>query len=155
TKAGDKAGLAFALEDARDFYARALAACERLGDATLPTAFDVARRRADATEWPAKRAEIERLFAIARRLGDRRDEALALAIRGSAEVYHHDFEAAEEALRAALAVGEEAGYDDVRLRAPWADAHLLGPRPSRRSAGARTSGGGAHPRGERSHLPVP
>jgi class 3 adenylate cyclase/tetratricopeptide (TPR) repeat protein len=124
TRAGDKAHRAYALEDARDFYARALALCERLGDAALRAAFDVARKRADVTPWPAKGAEIERLSAIARRLGDGRYEGLALAIRGSAESHHHDFEAAEESLRAALAVGDGEGYDDVRLHAHLGLRHV-------------------------------
>jgi tetratricopeptide (TPR) repeat protein len=141
-RAGDKARLAHAHQDARAFFVRALAVCERLGDAALPIAFEVAQKCADVTAWPTKQAETARLFTIARRLGElngegnpldkgaieqlfaisrrpgrRRYEGLAPAYLGNAEATRQEFEAAEEALRAALAIGEEEGYDDVRQRA--------------------------------------
>jgi tetratricopeptide (TPR) repeat protein len=47
-------------------------------------------------------------------MGDRHLEGLALAFRGMSLEWDHDLEAAEEALRAALAVAEE-GFPDVRF----------------------------------------
>jgi hypothetical protein len=46
-RAGDKAAAAYANHDALDFYAQALAVCEKLGDAALPTVVVVAQKRGD------------------------------------------------------------------------------------------------------------
>ncbi len=72
----------------------------------------------------AAASDFNRFRDLASRLGDRRLEGRALALRGLAEVYAHDFERSEESLRAALVVGEE-GLDDVRLLASIALVLLL------------------------------
>jgi tetratricopeptide (TPR) repeat protein len=119
-KAGDKAAAAYANQDALDYYARALEVCERLGESALETAVSVALSRGFVNftigELPSAIADFERMLAAARGLGDRRLEGMALAYHGMAEVYNHDFEAAVEVLRSALAVGDE-GFDDVRFSA--------------------------------------
>jgi tetratricopeptide (TPR) repeat protein/transcriptional regulator with XRE-family HTH domain len=116
-KAGDKAAAAYANKDALDFYAQALTIGETLGDTALPTMVTVAQKQGDLhmhiQHLQDARDDYDRMAAAARRLGDRRLEGLALAARGWAEEEHHEFEAAEVTLRAALAIGDE-GFNDVR-----------------------------------------
>jgi class 3 adenylate cyclase/tetratricopeptide (TPR) repeat protein len=119
-KAGDKAAAAYANDAALEFYARALAVCDRLGPSTLPTATAVAHKRGFLVfniGYPQRAIpEFDRMVSLARALGDRHDEGMALAFRGLSEVWAHEFETAEATLRAALArAGEE--FDDVRLNA--------------------------------------
>jgi tetratricopeptide (TPR) repeat protein/DNA-binding XRE family transcriptional regulator len=127
-QAGDKAAAAYANQDALDFYVQALAVCEKLGDAALPTVLLVAQKRGDIhmlIQHPQDAiGDYDRMAEAARRLGDRRLEGLALAYRGWAEEEHHEFETAEATLRAALAVGAE-GYDAVRVAASVRLTHCL------------------------------
>jgi hypothetical protein len=67
----------------------------------------------DAGEFAAAAVDFARMRAAATRLGDARRESLALAQVGMAAFYDHDFEAAEPALRDALATGQ--AFEDVRL----------------------------------------
>jgi class 3 adenylate cyclase/tetratricopeptide (TPR) repeat protein len=117
-KAGDKATAAYANQDALEYYARALEVCERLGESALATAIFVARSRGvvDYTvgDFHAYAADSDRMAVAARSLGDRRLEGMALARRGTAEFWDHDFETAEGTLKAALAIGDE-GFNDVRF----------------------------------------
>jgi tetratricopeptide (TPR) repeat protein len=117
-KAGDKAAAAYANQDALDYYARALEVCERLGEPALATVILVAqsRRLVNYTvgDFRGAAADSNRMLVAARSLGDRRLEGMALAQRGDAELWDHDFETAEQTLRAALAIGDE-GFDDVRF----------------------------------------
>jgi tetratricopeptide (TPR) repeat protein len=117
-RAGDKAAAAYANQDALDFYARALAVCEKLGDAVLAIAVSMAQRRGllhyDLGQYAAAAADFDRMLGLARRLGDRRLEGMALAYRGMSEHWAHNFETVEETFRAAAAVAAE-GFDDVRL----------------------------------------
>ena len=126
-KAGDKAAAAYANQDALGFYARALQVCERLGPAGQATAAATARRRSLLShvvgDHPAAIADIGRTAAIARRLGDRRLEGAALALRSYFEYRHHEFEAADRTLDAALTLAGEA-HDDVRLAATAYHVHL-------------------------------
>jgi tetratricopeptide (TPR) repeat protein len=62
--------------------------------------------------------------AAAARLGDRHQEGMALAYRGMSLFFGHEFEAAEETLRAALQVADD-GFDDVGLLASSHLASLL------------------------------
>jgi tetratricopeptide (TPR) repeat protein len=116
--AGDKAVAAYANQDALDFYARALTVCEKLGDAVLATAVSVAQRRGllhyGLGQYAGAAADFERMLGLARRLGDRHLEGMALAYRGMSEHWAHNFETAEATYRAAAAVAAE-GFDDVRL----------------------------------------
>lgn len=127
-QAGDKAAAAYANGDALEFYAQALSACEKLGEAALATVVAVAQKRADIQmliQHPADASnDYDRMAAVACRLGDRHLEGLALVGRGHAEEEQHLFETAEATLRAALAVSAE-GYDDVRELATWRLAHTI------------------------------
>jgi hypothetical protein len=72
-QAGDKAAAAYANQDALDFYARALAICEKLGDAALPTVLAVAQKRGDIhllrQHAPGAIGDYDRMAAAARRRG--------------------------------------------------------------------------------------
>ncbi|MDP8927234.1 MAG: AAA family ATPase [Actinomycetota bacterium] len=119
-KAGDKAAGAYANKEALDYYQRALEVSERLGDPALRTATGVTEKRGfvnlTIADLDAAIDDFDRLRNIALRLGDRRLEGRALALRGLTELQAHDLELSEDTLRAALAIGEE-GFEDVRLLA--------------------------------------
>ena len=125
-RAGAAAAAAYAYQEALDWYAQALDACDRLGDAAAPVAVDVAEKRGliqlNLMRLPEMRAEFDRMAAAARRVGDRRREGLALIHRGIAAWMDHAFVEAEANWRAALAVG--AAFADVRLAAHLFIAHL-------------------------------
>lgn len=115
--AGDKARLVFADQDAREFYTRALAVCDQLGDVALATSADILQRRGwvqDSLENSA--ADFDGMYKTARKLGDRHLEAKALAYRGRVEFFQHDLEAAEKNLESALDMAGESS-DDVRFLA--------------------------------------
>ena len=69
----------------------------------------------------AAAADFERSRLVAAALGDRPVEGMALAYRGMAEFFHHEFATAEQTLRALLAM-DDSGYDQGRTLA----ALLLG-----------------------------
>ena len=128
-KAGDKAAAAYANQSALDFYARALALCERLGDASLATAARVAQRRGNLNlglgHTRDAMADFDRMLTAARRLGNQHLEGLALARRGMCEFWNTEYDVAERTLRAALAVGHK-GFDDVRFAASvWLGGMLV------------------------------
>ncbi|MCH8994799.1 MAG: tetratricopeptide repeat protein, partial [Chloroflexi bacterium] len=128
-KAGDKAAASYANQDALDYYASALEVCEKLGDAAMKTASAVAGKRGFVNQTVGDLrgaiADFERMLDAALSLGNRRLEGMALAYRGGAEVWEHDYKAAEETLTAALTVAEE-GFDDVRLSASlWLGIDLI------------------------------
>ena len=135
TQAGAKAVAAFANQDALDYYARALEVCEKLGDATLATGASLAQRRAFVSfgigRFSDAIADFDRVIAVARQLGDRRLEGMALAYRGLCEVYNHQLDSAEATLRKALAVAEKGEEDDeVRAAAHFylGFSYVLGDR---------------------------
>jgi tetratricopeptide (TPR) repeat protein len=117
-KSGDKATAASATQAALHFYERALALCDRLGTPAQARAAAVAQKRGfvcfDNGDFPSAVADFERMRAAASGMGDRHLEGLALAFRGMSLEWDHDFEPAEETLRAALAVAEQ-GFLDVRF----------------------------------------
>jgi transcriptional regulator with XRE-family HTH domain/tetratricopeptide (TPR) repeat protein len=119
-KAGDKAAATYANQSALDLYARALALCSQLGDASLATAAVVAQRRGDLNLGLGNigdaMGDFDGMLVAARRQGNRHLEGLALSRRGMCEFWNTDLAAAEQTLRAALTVGNE-GFDDVRFSA--------------------------------------
>jgi tetratricopeptide (TPR) repeat protein/transcriptional regulator with XRE-family HTH domain len=127
-KSGDKAVAASAPQEALTSYEQALTVCEMLGTPALATATEVARKRgsvlSDGGDFLGAAAEFERMRAAAAHRGDRRLEGMALAHRGTSLFYAHDFEAAEETLRAALQVAGER-FEDVRFLAGAQLASLL------------------------------
>ncbi len=119
-QAADKAMVAYAYQDALELYARAGAVCERLGSSALPTAVEAAQKRGFVNFTIRKlreaREDFDRMGASADRLGDRRQEGMALVHSGLAAWMDHSVAEAEAKWRAALAVGGET-FADVRLYA--------------------------------------
>ena len=90
------------------------------------------------------------MVAAARRLGDRHLEGGALALRGYFEYRHHELDAAERSLDAALALAGE-GHDDVRLAVTAYRVHVrsvagrLGELPELLREADRLTGRGLDP----------
>ncbi|MDP8930382.1 MAG: AAA family ATPase, partial [Actinomycetota bacterium] len=128
-KAGDKTSAAYATLQARDLYSKALEVCQQLGETALPTVVSVAEKRARlghlVGDLTAAVADFDLSWDAAERLADRRLAGRALAWRGLIEPYAYDFERGEATLRAALALGEEEVFDDVRLLASMGLGKLL------------------------------
>ena len=116
TKAGDKAAAAYANQEALEYYARGLEAAERLDDVAAVAA--LCRRRADVhigtSRFGDAADDLHRWVDAARRLGDLRLTGIALAYRGHAEIYQHDYDRAEATLRESLAVATGEGAAEVR-----------------------------------------
>jgi tetratricopeptide (TPR) repeat protein/transcriptional regulator with XRE-family HTH domain len=127
-QAGDKARSVHAVQQALHFYAQALSVCDTLGAPALAVAVAVAGKRGnvcfDSGDFPGAAADFDRMRAAAHALGDRHQEAMAQAYRGMALLYAHEFEEAEETLRAALTLAGTA-FPDVRLLAGTQLASLL------------------------------
>ncbi len=128
-KAGDKAAAAYANQDALDYYARAIETGERLGGHGLTTASAIAEKRGflnfgigapdDAV------GDFEGALRLARAIGDRRGEGLALAWMGSMHTWGSDPEQGWRCFDQALAVAEE-GHADVRAIAGcWSGMMLI------------------------------
>jgi tetratricopeptide (TPR) repeat protein len=119
-QAGDQARAACAGQAAVEYYARAYAASANLGDAGMPSALDVARKRGFVHLDMGNAAEAMLAFTqmgdAAQRLRDQRLCEMAMAYRLQAEREVRRFEAAEHALRVALGVAED-GYQDVAFAA--------------------------------------
>lgn len=119
-KAGDKAAAAYANRDAVAFYGRGLEACEKLGDDSLTTAVTLAHRRALVNfgigNFAGAVVDFERKRAAAAALGDQSLEGMALAHRGMAEWFNHEFATAEATLQASISVADE-GPDECRALA--------------------------------------
>jgi transcriptional regulator with XRE-family HTH domain/tetratricopeptide (TPR) repeat protein len=128
-RAGDQARAACAGQAAADYYLRAYVASAHLGDAGLPSALDVARKRGFIHLDRGNAAEAMLAFMqmgdAAQRLGDQRRYEMAAAYRVQAVREARRFEAAEQALRAALGVTAE-GYEDVAFAASiWLVSTLI------------------------------
>ncbi len=125
---GDKAVSSGAIRQALSSYEQALALCARLGGPAEDAAGVIAEKRGfvcyDTGDYTSAIEDFARMRAAAASSGDRRREGLALAYGGMAAYYGHEFEAAEEMLRAALAVASD-GFDDVRLFASIQLSSLL------------------------------
>jgi tetratricopeptide (TPR) repeat protein len=120
-KAGDKAVAAVATQEALRFYDRALALCATLGTLALAAATEVGQKRGNVLcygmgDFVGAATDFERMHTAAAGLGDRRLTGMALAFRGLALLQGHEFEAAEEALQAALGVAADE-FEDVRFLA--------------------------------------
>lgn len=110
-QAGDLARAACASQAAADYYSRAYAAAAKLGDAALPSALDVARKRGFAHFDMGDAAAAVPAFTLmgetAQRLGDRHLYGMALAHRGMASIEAHRFDLA--VVRDTLALCERIG----------------------------------------------
>ncbi len=111
TQAAEKAAAAYANQSALDLYARALAVCEQLGDSSLAAATAIALQRGGINNGLGNTsgaiADFDHAINAAQKLGDLHSQGLALVQRGGSQFWDHDIEAAEQSLRAALAIAEQ------------------------------------------------
>ena len=113
-QAGQKAQEAGALTEALDFHERALAVCERLGSAVDPAMhMAVCSRKGEAhvlrSEFPQSVEAWRQVHDIARRSGDRENEARALYKMGFGYHWSHEFEKALQYSERAKAMASEIG----------------------------------------------
>ena len=113
-KAAEKTAAAFGIREALALNEEALAVTGRLGGrVAAETLMTIHRARADlffgVGEYPAARAAAEELLALARRVGDRRLEAIAQIQNAHAAQWMEDFEAALAHAQQAVEVGEASG----------------------------------------------
>jgi len=115
-KSAEKAGAAYANEDALAYYARALDVCRKCGPQALERSEEVATARGwigmIVGDTKAATADFDRTVALARERGDRHAEGLALINRCLGEIFDHEFDSAELTTDEAFAIAAE-GYDDV------------------------------------------
>jgi class 3 adenylate cyclase/tetratricopeptide (TPR) repeat protein len=121
-KAAEKATKAFANREAIALYDQALEVAGQLGAAVdANTLMGIHCAKADLymvlSEYARARTEGERLLVLARRIGDRQSEAVALAGMGVASAWGHDFTRALTEASKAIAIAREV---DVRRSWPAA-----------------------------------
>jgi class 3 adenylate cyclase/tetratricopeptide (TPR) repeat protein len=120
-KAGDRAFALYANEPAIDFYTKALAVCERFGDAELRHIAILLQKRGTAHFNLRHYVEClegnARLHATSARLGDVLMEGTTLVTRGIMELWHETYEGGLAILENALALANEKDLDPVRLLA--------------------------------------
>jgi class 3 adenylate cyclase/tetratricopeptide (TPR) repeat protein len=112
-KAGEKAAQTFANREAVALYDQALEAARHLGDtADIETLMAIHQAKVNfyfvLSDFESSRVEGQRLLALARRVGDRVTESVALASMGKASLYAHDLERALAYSNQALEVAEAA-----------------------------------------------
>ena len=120
-KAGDRAFAVYANEPAIDFYSKALAVCERFGDAELRHIAILLQKRGSAHSNLRHYVEAlegnARLHATSASLGDVLMEGTTLVTRGIFELWHQTYEQGLVVLERALAFANEHDLDPVRLQA--------------------------------------
>jgi len=120
-KAGEKAGAAYANQDAIEYYGRALEVCQRLGDDALAASARVAEKQLwvyfTIGDFGGGRKAAASMLAASRGLGDRQLEGKALASAGMVESFGHEFEQAEEILLGALALADEYDIAETKFLA--------------------------------------
>jgi tetratricopeptide (TPR) repeat protein len=117
-KAGQKAQQAYANQEAREHYSRALDMCERLGEAVEPVTRMTIYAGKGAVHFLLSefRASVEAhqgLLEVARQLGDRNKEAEALYQIGFGFFYAHEFEQALGFSHQAQTLATEIGNQNI------------------------------------------
>ena len=117
-KAGQKAQQASANQEAREHYSRALAMCERLGEAVEPaTRMTIYAGKGAAhvllSEFRASIEAHQHLLKLAQQLGDRHKEVEALSQISYGFLYAHDLEQALESSRQAQTLAAEIGNQHI------------------------------------------
>jgi tetratricopeptide (TPR) repeat protein len=117
-KAGQKAQQAYANQEAREHYSRALDMCERLGEAVEPaTRMTIYAGKGAVhfllSEFHASIEAHQRLLEVARQLGDRHKEVEALYQIGFGFHRSHEFEKALEFSHQAQALALEIGNQNI------------------------------------------
>ena len=122
-KAAARSAEAFATHEALALYEQASAVADRLSDRPLQTCLMIHRAQADlymlVSDFPRARIAWEQVLTLARQLGDRLTEGIALAGMGQASFWGHQF---EQALVDARHASEIAQVADSQL--VLAGAHL-------------------------------
>jgi tetratricopeptide (TPR) repeat protein len=118
-KAGHKAQQAYANQEAREHYSRALAIGERLGEVMEPATWMTIYAGKGAvhlllSEFRASIEAQQRLLEVARQVGDRHTEAEALYQIGFSFHWAHEFEQALEFAHQAQALAAEIGNQNIR-----------------------------------------
>ncbi len=117
-KAGQKAQQAYANQEAREHYTRALDICERLGEAVEPaTRMTIYAGKGAVhlllSEFRAAIEAHQRLLEAARQCGDRHKEAEALYQIGFGFLWAHEFEKALDFSHQAQALAAEIGNQNI------------------------------------------
>jgi class 3 adenylate cyclase/DNA-binding winged helix-turn-helix (wHTH) protein/tetratricopeptide (TPR) repeat protein len=117
-KAAEKATLAFATREALALYDQAVETVAHLGDAAdVQTVMALYKARADLywvlDDFARAHAEYERLLVLARRVGDRERQGMALAHLGSVSYVARDFDRALVEARQAIEIAKEIGSQPV------------------------------------------
>ena len=117
-RGAEKATQAFANREALALYDQALEALGHLGDALdAKTLMAIYQAKADLymvlSDYARARAEGERLLGLARRAGDRRSEAVALAGMGVASAWGHQFDRALTEAYQAIVIAREIDVKPV------------------------------------------
>jgi predicted ATPase len=117
-KAGHKAQQAYANQEAREHYSRAVDICERLGEAVEPATRMAIYAGKGAvhlllSEFHASIEAHQRLLEVARQLGDRHTEAEALYQIGLGLFWAHEFEQTLEVSHQAQALAAEIGNQNI------------------------------------------
>jgi tetratricopeptide (TPR) repeat protein len=119
--AGDQSFAVFANQPAAEFYSKALAVCERLGDSELRRSASLLQKRTDAhfnlRHYQETLDDLARWRDVAVKLHDVAMEGHILVNRGSCEGWHQTHDSAVTTLERALAFAEEHDLAPVRLRA--------------------------------------
>jgi class 3 adenylate cyclase/tetratricopeptide (TPR) repeat protein len=120
--AGRRAGDSFANAEARDHFARALEAAQRMSPPPEPRALCDVYSRSGAVlmalgQYQESVAAYEAAVDLARRIGDRRLEADLLIALGGVYNFYHRPDRALEHLDQALAMGRESGDTTVEMNA--------------------------------------
>jgi tetratricopeptide (TPR) repeat protein len=105
-KAGEKAALAYANQDAKSFYDRAVEVSCRVGatDVQREATFQRGMVRATAGDFAAASDDFDLAARLAHDADDRESEVLAIAERGFAELALHQFNESEATLTRALMI---------------------------------------------------
>src|SRR5215510_135826 len=117
-KAGHKAQQAYANQEAREHYSRAVDICERLGEAVEPaTRMTIYAGKGAVhlllSEFHASIESHQRLLEVARQLGDRHTEAEALYQIGLGLFWAHEFEQTLEVSHQAQALAAAIGNQNI------------------------------------------
>jgi class 3 adenylate cyclase/tetratricopeptide (TPR) repeat protein len=127
-KAGEKAVASFANKGALDYYDRALQACDEIGEPAIPTKAEITRRCGliyfSIADYDRSLIQFNEMLSVAKSIGNRQLEGIALSLRAMVELFNHDPDTCEQTLGLALAIADE-GYGDVKFFANTVMGGLL------------------------------
>ena len=120
-KAAQKAAAAYANQEALGYYDRALQASFRLGDVPVETIMGIYSGKAGVSltinAWTEVASNFSRLRELARSVGDRAVEGIALGGVAFGHVWTHEFDLAEAEAQEAHALADDLNDDAIRAGA--------------------------------------